>query len=151
MKITFKGDYALKAILDLAMNSEEGKVVPISEISQRQDIPLPFLGQIMLILKNAGYVLSKTGKGGGFLLAKPPGKITLGEIIRLIEGPIEPIACGVRGKPSGCADEKFCAFREVWVNVTDAISDIVDTVTFADIMRRTKELQKTNGDFIYHI
>lgn len=151
MKITFKGDYALKAILDLSMNSEDGRVVPISEISQRQDIPLPFLEQIMLILKKAGFVQSKTGKGGGFLLAKQPEEITLGEIIRLIEGPIEPIACGVRGRPSGCADEQHCAFREIWVKVTDALSDIVDTVTFAQIMRRTKELQQHNSAFIYHI
>jgi Rrf2 family cysteine metabolism transcriptional repressor len=151
MKITFKGDYALKAILDLSLNSNEGRVVPLTEISRRQDIPMPFLEQIMLILKKGGYVQSKTGKGGGFLLAKNPDDITLGEIIRLIEGPIEPIACGVTDRPSGCAEEERCAFREVWVNVTEAISNIVDTVTFAQIMRRTRELKEKAVGHTYQI
>ena len=151
MKITFKGDYALKAILDLSMNSENGRVVPIAEISQRQDIPLPFLEQIMFILKKAGFVQSKTGKGGGFLLAKQPEEITMGEIIRLIERPIEPIACGVLGRSSGCADEEHCAFREVWVRVTEALSNIVDTVTFAQIMRRTRELRDIKIEYHYSI
>jgi Rrf2 family protein len=143
MKITFKGDYALKAILDLCMSSQNDKVVPLTDISRRQDIPLPFLEQIMLILKKAGYVQSRTGKGGGFYLAKRPDEITLGEIVRLIEGPIEPIACGAKCQPSGCAEEEHCAFREIWVNVTDSISDIVDQVTFAHIMRRTRELRES--------
>jgi Rrf2 family protein len=151
MKITFKGDYALKAILDLSMSSQNGKVVPITDISRRQDIPLPFLEQIMLILKKAGYVQSRTGKGGGFYLAKRPEDITLGEIVRLIEGPIEPIACGVKGQPSGCAEEGRCAFKEVWVNVTEAISEIVDTVTFAHIMRRTRELREFKTEYNYSI
>jgi Rrf2 family cysteine metabolism transcriptional repressor len=151
MKLTFKGDYALKAILDLSENSQNGKVVSLSDISKRQDIPVAFLEQIMLILKKAGYVRSKTGKGGGFLLSKPPENITLGEIVRLIEGPVEPIACGAKDRPSGCAEEERCAFREVWVQVTDAVSGIVDTVTFAQIMRRTEELRKQPTEYNYHI
>jgi Rrf2 family protein len=145
MKITFKGDYALKAILDLSISSQNDKVIPLTDISRRQDIPMPFLEQIMLILKKAGYVQSRTGKGGGFYLAKRPEDITIGEIVRLIEGPIEPIACG------GCAEEGRCAFREVWVNVTEAISGIVDTVTFAHIMRRTRELQEQQIEYNYSI
>jgi Rrf2 family protein len=151
MKITFKGDYALKAILDLSLFSSEGRVVSLSDVSRRQDIPFAFLEQIMLILKKAGYVQSKTGKGGGFILVKRPEDITLGEIIRLIEGPIEPIACGVKNQPSGCAEEKRCAFREVWVQVTEAISGIVDTVTFAQIMRRTRELRDQRTVYSYQI
>jgi Rrf2 family protein len=151
MKLTFKGDYALKAILDLSVNSQNGKVVSLSDISKRQDIPVAFLEQIMLILKKAGYVRSKAGKGGGFLLAKRPEDIHLGEIIRLIEGPIEPIACGAKDQPSGCAEEERCAFREVWVQVTDAVSGIVDTVTFAQIMRRTEELREQPTEYNYHI
>jgi len=151
LKITFKGDYALKAILDLALHAGDARVVPLAEISRRQDIPTPFLEQIMLILKKAGYVRSKTGKGGGFLLSRRPEDITLGEILRLIEGPVEPIACGVKDRPSGCAEEERCAFREVWVRVTDSTSRIVDTVTFADMMRRTRVLQEQAAGPIYHI
>ena len=151
MKLTYKGDYALKAILDLCLHSQKGQVVPLTDIARRQDIPVPFLEQIMLILKKAGYVQSKAGKGGGFLLLKSPEHVTLGEIIRLIEGPVEPIACGVREGSSGCAEEGRCAFQEVWVQVTEAVSGIVDTVTFAGIMRRTRELQERQTDPIYHI
>lgn len=151
MKITFKGDYALKAILDLAMNSQTDKLVPLTDIAQRQDIPLPFLEQIMLTLKKAGYVQSRVGKGGGFFLAKKPEVITLGEIVRLIEGPVEPIACGVRGRPSGCADEGACAFREIWMRVTEAVSEIVDTITFAQIMQRTREIHEQRTEYTYHI
>jgi Rrf2 family protein len=151
MKLTYKGDYALKAILDLCLHAQDGCVVPLTDIARRQDIPMPFLEQIMLILKKAGYVQSKAGKGGGFLLLKRPENITLGEITRLIEGPIEPIACGAEGCASGCADEERCAFREVWVQVTDAVSGIVDTVTFSRIMRRTRELHDQRIVDNYHI
>ena len=151
MKLTYKGDYALKAILDLCLHAHDGRVVPLTDIARRQDIPVPFLEQIMLILKKAGYVQSKAGKGGGFLLLKRSGDITLGEIIRLIEGPIEPIACGAINQPSGCAEAERCAFREVWVQMTDAISGIVDTVTFARIMRRTRELHEQRIENNYHI
>jgi Rrf2 family transcriptional regulator, cysteine metabolism repressor len=151
MKISYKTDYALKAILDLAVHSESGGVVPITDIAGRQDIPMPFLEQIMLLLKKAGVVQSKTGKGGGFFLLKRPDETTLGEIVRLIEGPIEPIACGVRGIPSGCAEEERCAFREVWLKVADAASDVVDGTTFADIMRRQRELTEHRSQDHYII
>jgi Rrf2 family transcriptional regulator, cysteine metabolism repressor len=151
MKISYKADYALKAILDLCLHQKEGDVVTLSEISKRQDIPMPFLEQIMLLLKKAGYVGSKAGKGGGFFLARRPERITLGEIVRMVEGPVEPIACGAGNQPSGCAEEGRCAFREVWLRVTDAVSAIVDSVTFADMMRRTLEMQDALKAFTYHI
>ena len=151
MKLTYKGDYALKAILDLCLHAHDGQVVPLTDIARRQDIPMPFLEQIMLILKKAGYVQSKAGKGGGFLLLKRSEDITLGKIIQLIEGPIEPIACGVKDGSSGCAEEGRCAFQEVWLRVTHAISGIVDTATFAQIMRRTRELREQRIFDNYHI
>jgi Rrf2 family protein len=151
MKISYKTDYALKAILDLAVLSDSGKAVSITDIAGRQDIPVPFLEQIMLLLKKAGVVQSKTGKGGGFFLLKKPEEITVGEIVRLIEGPIEPIACGVRGVPSGCAEEGRCAFQEVWLKVADAVSDVVDGATFADIMRRSRELTDHRAEDHYVI
>jgi Rrf2 family cysteine metabolism transcriptional repressor len=151
MKITYKGDYALKSILDLSFNYGKGEVVPLSDISNRQDIPVKYLEQIMLVLKGAGYVYSKRGVGGGFTLAKSPQRITVGEIVKLIEGPIEPIACGTRDYDSNCGEEECCALREVWLRVTDCISSIVDRVTFADIMRRTRELKEEQMGYHYQI
>ncbi len=151
MKVTYKGDYALKAILDLSLNYGHDRVVPLSEIAGRQDIPLHYLEQIMLTLKRAGYIISKRGISGGFMLAKAPEEITVGDILRLIEGPIEPIACGKRVYDGSCGEEDCCAFREVWVEVTEATTNIVDSVTFARLMRRSEELREKNMGSMYQI
>jgi len=151
MKITYKGDYALKSILDLSFHYGTGEVIPLSDISGRQNIPAKYLEQIMLVLKGAGYVNSRRGVGGGFSLAKPPQEITVGEIVRLIEGPIEPIACGKRDYDSDCGEEECCAFREVWLRVTDCVSAVIDRVTFADIMRRVQELREQQTGYLYQI
>jgi len=151
MKISYKGDYALKAILDLAYYYNTDTVIPLTVISSRQDIPVMFLEQIMLILKKAGYIGSKRGSGGGFFLLKSPKQITVGEIIRLIEGPVEPISCGKKDHDGSCGEENSCAFREVWMKVTEAISTIVDSVTFEDMMQRDKELKKSLNAHSYQI
>ena len=151
MKITYKGDYAVKAILDLAYRYSENKAVPLSEISKRQDVPAQYLEQIMLILKGAKFVESKRGVGGGFFLLKDPEDVTLGEIIELIEGPLEPIVCGKRNHDCSCGEEEVCAFREVWVKVTETTREIVDTVTFADMMRRTTEIHQANMAYDFQI
>lgn len=140
MKITYKGDYALKAILGLSLRYEDGKgdSVPINEIAKYGDMPKKFLEQILLTLVRGGILKSKRGAGGGFLLARPPKDITVGEVIRLIEGPIEPIAC-VSDEYKGCSDVKGCILRNVWKEVTGAISIVVDNLTFEELVARYKE------------
>ena len=151
MKISYKGDYALKAILDLSYRFEEKGAVSISEISKRQNIPAQYLEQIMLVLKGAGMIGSKRDVGGNFFLKKAPAEIAVGDVIRLVEGPVEPIACAGKIHDYSCGEEKECVFREVWVNVAEAISEIVDNVTFADIMRRDREIKRKNTGYIYNI
>lgn len=151
MKISYKGDYALKAILDLSYRFEEKRAVSVSEISNRQNIPAQYLEQILLVLKGAGIIGSKRGVGGGFFLKKAPENIVVGDVVRLVEGPLEPIACGRKIHDYSCGEEKECVFREIWVNVTEAISEIVDNVTFADIMRRDQEMKRKNMEYIYNI
>lgn len=140
MKVTYKGDYALKALLELALRYEEdrNKVIPINEIAKFGDMPKKFLEQILLTLVRGGLLKSKRGAGGGFLLARPPKDITVGEVIRLIEGPIEPIACVNEGY-KGCSDVKSCILRNVWKEVAGAISIVVDTLTFEELVARYKE------------
>lgn len=140
MKITYKGDYALKAILELALRYEndKNKVIPIGEIAKFGDMPKKFLEQILLTLVRGGLLKSRRGSGGGFLLARPPRDITVGEVIRLIEGPIEPIAC-VNDGYKGCSDVKGCILRNVWKEVAGAISIVVDTLTFEELVARYKE------------
>ncbi len=140
MKITYKGDYALKVILDLAVNYGDG-LVTIHELAKRLDIPIKFLEQILLDLKKGGFVESRRGKIGGYLLAKPPEQIKLGQVIRFIEGPIEPIAC-VERNYSGCSDVYKCIFRKIWQDVAEATSHIIDEISFEDLANQVKLLKK---------
>lgn len=137
MRITYKGDYALKAILDLALHYGSG-VVTIHDLAKRLDIPIKFLEQVLLDLKRAGFVESRRGKIGGYLLAKSPERIKLGEIVRFIDGPIEPITC-IEKKYTGCNDIYKCVFRKIWQDITEATSDIIDNITFEDLVNKVKK------------
>ena len=138
MRISYKGDYALKAILELSLRYGYGEAVPINEIAASGDMPEKFLEQILLVLKNGGFVKSKRGVKGGFYLAKAPGNITVGDVIRFIEGPTGPISCVEEGY-KGCKDLKSCIFRGVWKEVGQAISLVIDTLTFEELAFRYKE------------
>ena len=146
MKITYKGDYALKTILDLALHYGNSPVT-IHELAKQADIPLKFLEQILLDLKRGGFVESRRGKIGGYLLAKPPSEIKLGEVIKFIDGPIEPIAC-VGKSYKGCGDLNRCIFRGIWAQITEATAKIIDGVTFEDLVKKAKHL---NSAFLYQI
>lgn len=138
MRITYKGDYALKAVLELSINYGNG-VVNIHEMAKRLDIPIKFLEQILLELKRGGFVESRRGKIGGYLLARAPDKIKLGEVIRYIDGSIEPIACvNPEKKYSGCVDIHKCVFKKLWQRVASATADIVDNTTFSDLVKECK-------------
>ena len=149
MRISFKGDYGLKTILDLSLHYEKG-TVQIDDISKRHDIPLKYLQQILLGLKGAGYVRSKRGPAGGYLLAKAPSAITLGEVIRLMEGRTSPITCVSTTEYSKCADETKCVFREIWMELKDVINKVVDNITFEDMIDRVAKMNKKDS-FTYTI
>lgn len=138
MRISYKGDYALKAILELSLRYGRSEAVSIGEIASSGDMPESFLEQILLMLKKGGFVKSKRGINGGFYLAKSPNNITVGDVIRFIEGPIEPISC-VEDGYKGCKDLKNCILRDVWKEVGRAISMVVDTVNFEELVVRYKE------------
>lgn len=135
MKITYKGDYALKAILDLAIHY--GKIVTINELAKRADAPIKFLEQVLLDLKKGGFVESRRGKIGGYFLAKHPSKIKLGDVIRFIDGPIEPINC-LEKNYSGCNDIYKCVFRRILRDVTTATTKIVDNISFEDLVNQAE-------------
>ncbi|MEI8012588.1 MAG: Rrf2 family transcriptional regulator [Candidatus Omnitrophota bacterium] len=136
MKITHKGDYALKAVLDLATHYDEG-VVTIHAIAKRIDAPSKFLEQVLLELKRGGFIESRRGKIGGYMLAKPPRDITLGDVVRFVDGSLEPIAC-VNKDYADCNDLHKCVFRPVWQKVSNATSDIVDHMTFEELANRMR-------------
>jgi Rrf2 family transcriptional regulator, cysteine metabolism repressor len=153
MKISYKGDYALKALFELALRYEQDnrRPVPITEIAKFGDMPKKFLEQILLTLVRGGFVKSRRGSGGGFILARQPAELTIGEVLRYVEGPIEPIAC-VNDEYKGCRDVKGCILRSVWKEVAGAISIVIDTLTFEELILRYREKElHTNASYEYVI
>jgi Rrf2 family protein len=135
--ITNRGKYATRAMLDLTLHYDEGPV-QIRDIAERQKIPLKFLEQILLELKHQGFVQSRKGPGGGYTLADRPEVITLGAVVRAMEGPLAPISCvSVTGyRECGCPDPESCGLREVWRDAREALVGVLDRATFADIRDR---------------
>lgn len=151
MKITYKGDYALKALFQLALKHQEkgGGVMSITEIAKLGDMPTKFLEQILLTLRKGGFVKSKRGINGGFSLARAAENITVGEVIRFIEGPLEPISCIEEERYKGCKDVARCIFRGVWKEVADSTAKIVDHLSFAELISRyeKKDWRKSGYDY----
>ena len=146
MKITYKGDYALKAVLDLALNYN-ADLVTTKDMAKRIDAPVKFLEQVLLDLKKGKFILSRRGKVGGYMLARTPKLITLAQVLAFIEGPLEPIPC-VHDGYKNCTDLKRCVFRPIWQNVSSAIHEVVDNITFEDLVMR---VNAQNAILAYHI
>ena len=122
-------------------------MVQIREISEREKISPKFLEQILLTLKNAGMLHSKMGVGGGYYLARPPSEITLGQIFRVLDGPVAPIKCvsQMAYEPCGCPDESTCGLRLVMGDVRNAIADILDNTSLADVTARQNAVRKNQA------
>ncbi|MBN1230748.1 MAG: Rrf2 family transcriptional regulator [Anaerolineales bacterium] len=135
MKLSKRGEYGMRALIYLATAEEKTSIVSIKDIAEHEKIPLKFLEQILLTLKNAGLLQSKMGVGGGYYLARPIDEITLGHIERVLDGPLAPIRCvsQMAYEPCGCPDERTCGLRLVMLEVRNAISDILDNTTLADV------------------
>lgn len=136
--LTKKGKYALIAILHLARKYGDAPT-RIAELAQEEGIPQKFLEAILLELKNNGFLISKKGKGGGYTLRASPDYITVGEVIRAIEGPIAPVPCVSRttnAKCPECKEGSVCGIRIVMQEVRDAISEVLDNATLTDVLNR---------------
>lgn len=138
MRLSKRGEYGLRAMIRLAQQQEIGEVVQLKNIASQERIPIKFLEQIMLALKHAGLLHSKAGTGGGYSLAKPADTITLGRIIRVLDGPLAPIKCvsQIAYEPCNCPDEATCQLRSVMNDVRTAMSEILDNTTLADVAFR---------------
>jgi Rrf2 family cysteine metabolism transcriptional repressor len=138
MKLSTKGEYASRAMLELALHYPEGPL-HIRDISAAQDIPERFLEQILLLLKRAGHLRSKKGPNGGYYLAREPSKITVAEVIRVMDGPLAPIDCVSVTAHEVCPREKFCGLRWLWKEVRDSVAGILENTTFKDLAEKTKD------------
>jgi Rrf2 family protein len=141
MRLSKRGEYGLRAMITLAEpgpKSDSPAMMQIKAISQREQISPKFLEQILLTLKNAGLLHSKMGVAGGYYLARPASEITLGQIFRVLDGPVAPIKCvsQMAYESCGCPDEETCGLRLVMGDVRNAIADILDNTSLADVIKR---------------
>jgi Rrf2 family protein len=139
-----KSSYALRALLALARHQGQGPML-IADLAEREQIPKKFLELVLLDLKNAGILQSKKGKGGGYALARRPEDVTLGEVIRLLDGPLAPLPCASERafvKCEECDDVETCAIRTVMKEVRDATARILDGTSIATLSRRSDILRR---------
>ena len=136
MKISTKGRYAVRVMLDLALNNT-GECIKVKDIAARQGISEKYLEQIIAVLNKAGYVKSVRGAQGGYRIAKEPEDYTVGMILRLTEGSMAPVSCLEEGAPE-CERCDTCETLEVWKDLYAAINGVIDNVTIADLVERRK-------------
>lgn len=136
MKISTKGRYALRLMLDLALNSNGG-AIPLRDVARRQEISDKYLEQIVIPLSRAGLVRSIRGAAGGYLLTRVPEQYTVGEILRVLEGSLAPVSCA---DGTGCCDRADrCVTMEVWQEIQAAVDKVVDGMTLAGLVKRYHE------------
>ena len=150
MRLSKRGEYGLRAMIALAEPAEKSdapQMMQIKEIALREQISTKFLEQILLTLKNAGLLHSKMGVGGGYYLARSAKEITLGQIFRVLDGPVAPIKCvsQMAYEPCGCPDEETCGLRLTMGDVRNAIADILDNTSLADVTKRQNAVRNKLG------
>lgn len=132
MRVSTKGRYALQVMLYLACH-DTGSFIPLKEISQSEGITVKYLEQIIPPLNRAGFLYSARGNNGGYRLARPPEEYVVGDIIRVSEGSLAPLAC-LEDAENTCGRQDACQVRHFWAGLDDAIRTYVDSVTLADVM-----------------
>ena len=149
MNLSKRGEYALRALIDIGIAREQGRdLLPIRELAERERIPVKFLEQILLQLKEAGFLDSKRGKKGGYLLRKAPRSIKIGDVVRLIDGPLAPIPCVSKTAyaPCSCPDEDHCGLRMLMLDVRNSIAEHLDRHTLEDVVEVT--MRKLRRDHV---
>ena len=141
LKLSTKGKYGLRAFIDLAA-SGEGQPVSILSIAQRQEISISYLEKLMAMLKKAGLVESVRGVNGGYTVARPMDEISVGDVLRALEGDLAPVECaGIEsGQASQCSGSSQCVSKIVWKRINDSINDTVDSIYIGELVRESKGL-----------
>jgi Rrf2 family protein len=145
MKLSTKGRYGLRAVLDLALNGES-EAVALSGIAERQGISISYLEQLIAKLKRAGIVNSIRGAQGGYILAKKPEDISVGDILRALEGDLNPVDCAeILGSGSSCTGADLCVTKYVWMRISDSINSTVDTMLLSELLEESRKLRTEHG------
>jgi Rrf2 family protein len=148
MKLSRRGEYALRAMIDLTMaQALDRDLVPLTALAEAQHIPATFLEQILVDLRQTGYLVSTRGKYGGYSLSKPADQILIGDLVRHIDGPLAPIGCAsvTAYQRCSCPDEEHCGLRLLMLDVRNAISNILDRFTLKHLAEVTLQRLKRDG------
>ena len=140
MKLSTKGRYGLRALIDLAVHSCGGIPVSITSISDRQDLSERYLEQLMAMLKKAGLVRSVRGAGGGYMLARRAEEISVGDVLRALEGSLEPVKCPAFSHEEECMAAGGCVTKYVWQKINDSINQTVEEIHLDELVRESREL-----------
>lgn len=145
MKLTTKGRYGLRAVLDLALNNSD-EAVALSQIAERQGISMNYLEQLIARLKKSGIVYGIRGAQGGYVLAMPAEEISVGDILRALEGDLSPVDCSeVNNGDTPCSNSDLCVTKYVWKRISDSINDAVDGIMLSDLVEESKRVQAVAG------
>ncbi|MCI8731807.1 MAG: Rrf2 family transcriptional regulator [Lachnospiraceae bacterium] len=144
MKLSTKGRYGLRALIDLAVYSGQ-EAVSIQSIAKRQNISDRYLEQLMGKLRRAGLVVSIRGAGGGYRLARPAGEISVGEVLRALEGNLDAVTCPGTEEGPGCEDADLCVTRYVWKRINDSITQAVDTIMIEQLVEESRRIREEKG------
>ena len=150
MKISTKGRYGLEAVLDLAIHSSEGHI-NLRSISERCGLSDAYILQLFLVLRRVGIVDSVRGAQGGYILARPPKDITVGEVLTILEGPLSPVDCIINPDNADCEMMETCSTKWVWKKMTNEISGLVNSITLEDLMKSYDFLVRNEGRPEYYI
>ena len=138
MRLSTRGRYGLRAMLDMAIDQSDGPIT-LNSISERQGVSIGYLEQLMVPLKKEGLIRSVRGAQGGYLLARDPKDIPVGDIIRALEGPIAPVACVSEDYPEECDRAEGCVTRLVWAKVRDSIVEVLDSLTLYALVEEARK------------
>lgn len=140
MKLSTKGRYGLRALIDLALYSEE-EPVNIQSIAKRQNISESYLEQLVRKMRTAGLVTSVRGAGGGYQLARPASEISVGDVLRALEGDLAAVSCAGNQEESGCSGADLCVTRYVWQRINESITQAVDTMWLDQLVEESRKLR----------
>lgn len=143
MKLSTKGRYGLRALIDLAVHEEDA--VSIQSIAERQGISESYLEQLVRLLKKAELVTSVRGAGGGYRLAKPASEISVGDILRALEGNLDAVSCTAFQEEQGCQGADCCVTKFVWKKINDAITQTVDGIMLEELVHDSKAVMERHG------
>ena len=147
MKLSTKGRYGLRALIDLAVYSGD-ETVSIASIASRQNISESYLEQLIAKLRKAGLVTSVRGAGGGYKLAKPAEEISVGDILRALEGSLDPVECPGLKEESACDRSDFCVTKYVWQKINDSINQTVDGISLSRLVEESRNVGNKAGSAV---